>query len=270
MGAEFARAWRPVVAGVREAFHARFRAHAYPPHTHDAWTLFVVDDGAIRYDLDRRPRGADLGMVSVLPPHVTHDGRAATDAGFEMRCLYLDPELLGDGAIGPAVDQPVLSVPALRDRVSALHAALACGDDALEAETRLAFVIETIRATLGAGGARDAAPAGDAHAEALRAWLDARVTEPVTLGAAAAQLDASPTGLARAFSSAFGVAPHAYLLGRRLEAARARIVAGAPIADVAADLGFADQAHLTRRFRQWFGTTPAAIRGGSARRRLPG
>jgi AraC-like DNA-binding protein len=270
MDAEFARAWRPVVAGVREAFHARFREHAYPPHTHDAWTLFVVDDGAIRYDLDRRPRGADLGTVSVLPPHVTHDGRAATGAGFEMRCLYLDPELLGDDAIGRAVDQPILAVPALRDRVSALHAALACPDDALEAETRLAFVVEAIRATLGPHGRREPAPNGDAHAEALRAWLDAHLTAHVTLAAAATELHGSPTGLARAFSSAYGVAPHAYLLGRRLEAARARIVDGAPIADVAADLGFVDQAHLTRRFRQWFGTTPAAIRGGSARRGLPG
>ena len=48
------RAWKPPSPGIREVFHARFTEHAYPPHTHDDWTLFIVDDGAIRYDLDRR------------------------------------------------------------------------------------------------------------------------------------------------------------------------------------------------------------------------
>ena len=51
------------------------RTTRYPPHTHDAWTLFIVDEGAIRYDLDRHARGAEPSMVSVLPPHVVHDGR---------------------------------------------------------------------------------------------------------------------------------------------------------------------------------------------------
>ena len=72
------RAWKPIVPGIREVLHARFTDHAYPSHTHDVWTLFIVDDGAIRYDLDRTARGAEPSMVTVLPPHVVHDGRPAT------------------------------------------------------------------------------------------------------------------------------------------------------------------------------------------------
>jgi AraC-like DNA-binding protein len=263
--AAFARGWRPPVAGVREALHARFREHAYPPHVHDTWTLFLVDDGAIRYDLDRRPRAAEPTMVSILPPHVVHDGRAATDAGFEMRCLYLESSLIGENAIGRAVDRPALEDGSLRAAVSALHAVLGCVDDALEAETRLAFVVERLAVALGAAEAGTPPPAGPPEADGLRAVLDAHLTRPITLAAAAATVGGSPTGLARAFATTFGVAPHAYLLGRRLDAARERIVGGAAIADVAAELGFADQAHLTRRFRQWFGTTPAALRGGPGR-----
>jgi hypothetical protein len=55
---EWVRAWKPVVAGVHEVFHAHFVDYAYPPHVHDAWTVFIVDDGWIRYDLERRHRGA--------------------------------------------------------------------------------------------------------------------------------------------------------------------------------------------------------------------
>lgn len=32
-----------------------------------------------------------------------------------------------------------------------------------------------------------------------------------------------------------------------------------PLAELAVDHGFADQAHMTREFRQWLGTTPTRV-----------
>ena len=72
---EWVRAWTPALPGISEVFHARFIRHAYPRHTHEDWTVFIVDDGAVRYDLDRRARGVGPALVTVLPPHVVHDGR---------------------------------------------------------------------------------------------------------------------------------------------------------------------------------------------------
>jgi hypothetical protein len=131
------RAWKPPIAGIREVFHARFTDHIYPPHTHDAWTLFIVDDGAIRYDLNRQARSAERTMVTVLPPHVVHDGRAATAHGFRKRVLYLDTGVLGEHLIGRAVDSPMILDRSLRRDISLLHDALGCADLTLEAETRL-------------------------------------------------------------------------------------------------------------------------------------
>ena len=249
------RAWKPPVPGIREVFHARFGDHAYPPHTHDTWTLFLVDDGSIRYDLDRRARGAERSMVSILPPHVVHDGRPATADGFRKRVLYVETSLLGERLIGPAVDQPILPHPGLRGEVSRIHDLLGCVDDLLEAEIRMGVVTEQIRATF--GDRPGAEPLGGRDlAERLRAFLDDHLAESVTMQAAAGELGASATGLARSFSTTFGIAPHAYVLGRRMDAARDRILDGEPLADVAVAVGFADQAHLTRRFRQHLGTTP--------------
>lgn len=261
-GAPAIRAWNPGVAGIREVLHARFIDHAYPRHVHDVWTLFIVDDGAIRYDLDGRPCGAERSMVTVLPPHVVHDGRPATTRGFRKRVLYLETSVLGERLVGPAVDRPVMPADGLRDRICALHDALECPDDTLEAESRLAFIVERIAGSLGEPPARVPAVAPEEQAERLRAYLDAHVFEQVTMGAAAAAIGAPPTQLARSFSAAFGLPPHAYVLGRRLEAARDRILRGQELADVAAEVGFCDQAHLSRRFRRFLGTTPGRFRGG--------
>jgi AraC-like DNA-binding protein len=259
IGGTTIRAWKPPIAGIREVLHARFTDHVYPPHTHDAWTLFIVDDGAIHYDLDRNPRAAEPSMVTVLPPHVVHDGRPATSRGFRKRVLYLETSVLGEHLIGPAVDRPVIAERALRRQVSALHGALECRDDAFEAETRLGLVAERIRAGLGDARRDSSEVAGRDLADQLRAFLDAHTFEQVTLSAAANELRAGPTQLARAFANVFGIPPHAYLVGRRLDAARDRILAGQSLADVAAEVGFYDQAHLSRRFKQFLGITPGSF-----------
>ena len=256
------RAWKPPVTGIREVLHARFAHHAYPRHTHDAWTLFIVDEGAIRYDLDRHARGAEPSMVSVLPPHVVHDGRPATAAGFCKRVLYLETSVLGEELIGAAVDRPVIGGRSLRREISALHDALACIDDAFEAETRLAGIAERIRAQLGQPAGVPAERPATHLAAQLRDYLDARLFESPTMAAASEALGAGPTNLARAFAEAFGIAPHTYVIGRRIDAARDRMLAGQALADVAAEVGFHDQAHLSHRFRQFLGTTPGRFAAG--------
>lgn len=141
-------AWRPQVAGVVEVLHAHFTEHAYPMHVHDSWTLLIVDDGAVRYDLDRYERGTPRDTVSLLPPQVPHNGSPATAHGFRKRVVYLDMTQLDASLIGPAVDHPDFTDPLLRTRVGQLHAALAHPGDAFEAESRLAFVGERLRALL--------------------------------------------------------------------------------------------------------------------------
>jgi AraC-like DNA-binding protein len=257
-------AWKPPIPGVREVLHASFASHAYPPHMHDVWTLFLVDRGAVRYDLDRHDRSAEPTMVSILPPHVVHDGRPATADGYRKRVVYLEADVIGEELIGAAVDRPGIGDADFRREVTRLLDALACADETLDAETRLASVAERIRSSL-AKAARPAERPDRRVAEGLRAYLDAHTFEPVTLSAAALEIGSGPTHAAHSFVDAFGITPHAYVLGRRLEAARDRILAGRPLADVAAEVGFYDQAHLTRRFRRFIGTTPGKFRAASLR-----
>ena len=205
-------------------------------------------------------------MVSILPPHVVHDGRPATADGYRKRVIYLEPEVVGESLIGAAVDRPAVLDRSLRGAVSELDRALGCVDDALEAETRLHVVAERIRRSMGApshGGDVTLDPRViDSAVESFRAYLDDHLFEPVTIGAAAETLGVGATPLARGFTDAFGIAPHAYVVTRRLEAARDRILAGQPLADVATEVGFFDQAHLTHRFKRFLGVTPGRFTAG--------
>lgn len=255
------RAWRPAVPGILEVFHARFVEHAYPLHAHEAWTLLIVDAGAVRYALDRSTHGSHPATVTLLPLHVPHDGRAATAGGFRKRVIYLDPEIFSPATIGAAVDSPDLNDPTLRQRIDVLHHVLATPGEDLEAESRLAFIRERLHDHLAprgsASGPSHARTAGRRTADQLRELLDAHTTTGITLREASARLGAHPTHLVRAFTAAFGLPPHAYLTGRRIDLARRLLLDGRPPAQVATAVGFYDQAHLSRHFRRYLGTTPA-------------
>jgi AraC-like DNA-binding protein len=249
------RAWRPAVHGIAEVFHAVFPRHAYPLHTHDNWTLLLVDAGVVRYDLERHEYGALTDRVTLLPPYVPHNGNNATPAGFRKRVLYVEPALIDPALVGRAVDHPGWRDPRLRGVVDGIHRALVHPGDELDAEGRLAVVTDLLRARL--AGGEDPAPPGDSPlARRLRELLDARLVEGIPLAEAAAQLGAHPSHLVRSFGKEFGISPHRYLTGRRLDRARGLLLTGMRPADVAGAVGFHDESHLTRHFRALLGTTP--------------
>ncbi|MEV0604070.1 AraC family transcriptional regulator [Streptomyces sp. NPDC050315] len=260
-------AWRPAVAGIAEVFHAHFTDHAYPVHTHDTWDLMILDDGCVDFAVERRRHGAaGSGKVVLLPPGVPHDGRTVNASGFRKRVLYLDAQVLPGRLAGAAVDVPVHADAALHRRLRQLHDALDTAGDVFEAESRLAFVRERLLSHLGASP-RARTPGREAGrlAAALRELLDSCLHTGVTLDEAAAVLHAHPTHLIRCFRQAYGLPPHTYLTGRRVERARRLLLAGQRLADVATGVGFHDQAHLNRHFKRHLGVPPGRYAAGRSR-----
>src|SRR5690349_19590801 len=181
-------AWRPAVPGISEVFQSRIVDYRYPMHCHRGWTVLIVDDGALRYDLDTRHHGAAGDTVSILPPGVAHNGYPAERFGrFRKRNIYLEAGFLSEDLVGAAVDASTFVDRELRAAISGLHDRLRAPDP-LDVEARLALIEERFRQRLRRRprSARDPEPA---VAERLRAYLDGHLTSNATLGDAAAALD---------------------------------------------------------------------------------
>lgn len=114
-------------------------------------------------------------------------------------------------------------------------------------------------ALLLAAGFRPGAQSPDDWPDQLAAALNANPDLAIGSWADAAGLDA--TSVSRGFSRAYGVSPKRFRLeARARRAARALPFWQGNIAALAAETGFADQAHLARAIRDLTGRTPQALR----------
>jgi AraC family transcriptional regulator len=92
-------------------------------------------------------------------------------------------------------------------------------------------------------------------------YLEANLERDVSLSELAEVAGLSAYHFARQFKAATGMAPHNYLISRRVEQAKAMLSrTDMSIAAIASATGFSHQSHLTRHFKRLVGTTPALFR----------
>ena len=244
-----------------ELMRAWFGGRAYERHRHDTYAISVTEVGVQTFDYRGRVRRATPGEVVVLHPDEMHDGRPGTESGFGYRIVYVEPARIaaavrairGRPAPLPFIEDPVSRNPKL---AQAVIAAFRLAPESLARDTLVLRLSEGLVAGDRSGpGAPPVTRLDHAALERARAHLDSRHTV-VRSGELEGVTGLDRYELARQFRAAYGTSPYRYSLMRRLDFARGRLGLGAPLADVALDSGFVDQAHFTRMFRSAFGLTP--------------
>jgi AraC family transcriptional regulator len=95
----------------------------------------------------------------------------------------------------------------------------------------------------------------------VRAYVDNNLQRTIHIRDLCAVARRSPAHFSRKFKMAVGESPHAFVVRRRLEKACQLMITGtASLSEIALSVGFSDQAHLCRLFRQAFGQSPAIWR----------
>lgn len=74
-------------------------------------------------------------------------------------------------------------------------------------------------------------------------------------------INISPTYFANLFKQAIGISPHQYVIQQRVERAKTMLTkTELTIADIALQVGFSSQSHLTQQFKRITGMTPKQVR----------
>lgn len=256
------RFWRvPAMEGL-ELIHGSYSAHAYPRHTHDEYTISIITRGAETFEIGGLVQQVGVGGVIMLNPGQPHSNYSSAPGGYAFRTFYVPRELMpvASGSTIRRGETPLFRsaiygrcrffLPLLR-----LHKQLEREPSAIDQRVSLTVLFRQLLAAYGTDG--ETLPSLEHRAvRRAREYLDIHFMEPVRLEQLGQAVRLSPFHLLRTFSEQVGMSPAEYQTAVRLSHAKHLLRQGCRIAEVAADVGFVDQSHLTRRFKNAMGVTP--------------
>ncbi len=88
------------------------------------------------------------------------------------------------------------------------------------------------------------------------AFIRSNFSRRITLRDLEQETGSNSFRIIRAFRRDLGTTPHAYLIELRVTRATELLLEGEPAAEIASEVGFVDQSHLTRHFKRQCGKTP--------------
>jgi AraC family transcriptional regulator len=216
--------------------------------------LHLVGAGGPGYEIRWQSRSrTPLELVHVhLAPSLT--ASVAREHGADLTGREITPHVGRD----PLLERLALSLAASVSTPRASDGAFA---DVAAELLALHLLREHASSPLPIARARGGLPAGKLRR--VQELVTAELGGSVRLAQLAAAVGLSTYHFARAFKQTTGETPHGYIGRRRIEEARRLLrETRMPIAAIAARVGFATQAHLTTRFRETTGVTPARFRRG--------
>ena len=247
-GPDAVQAWRPAPVG---GLFLSGRTQRYAVEPAGNWVIGAVTSGHLRAGGKDRREMFGPGDLCIWPGDAAHDGDSPDGGGWNARLIILDAELMAEVPAGTTHRRQDSRLFAGFVR---LHEASQNAEDTIESEL-LDWLDELAGPVSDGGGGRTPSRA----VRLALQMLDDELTDPMSLDALAAATATDKYSLAKSFKRELGVAPHRYLIGRRVAVAQRGLAAGLSISEAALAAGFFDQSHLNRHFTRRLGFTPAQL-----------
>lgn len=251
--------WRdPALPHVESRRACNSRA-CYKPHSHPTFSIGAVDSGGSVFTGSKDGKVTlGVGSLVLVPAGCVHACNPLPDARWSYQMLYLDAQWLqANMPLLCADSASVLHDPVLYRQFCAMNALLFSPASAAGKQAALLAFLHACAASR-----TTSLPSSAAVIPAqLRPVLQALQIQPLaSLEQLSRLAGMSRYQLIRAFRAATGMTPHAFQLNLSVNRARSRLQAGTALAQLAHELGFADQSHLQRVFKAHTGITPGRYR----------
>lgn len=240
------------------------RKVCYSRHSHEVFSIGAITAGQSTYLHEKTTQTIAAGTVVVMNPGEVHACNPIDDQPWSYLMLYVNAQWLGalqrdcganNGGVFRGYPATHSRDPLLFDGLLALHRQLVDSQlDTLAKQEAAVGFFTRVEQRLGGSTLTPRRP--NPKVERVARFIDAHYLQPIRLEDLCAVANLSEAYLIRAFEQHYHMTPHAWLVNRRIQHGQAQLRSGEPIADIAQQSGFADQAHFQRAFKKHLAATP--------------
>lgn len=251
--------------GGLETLQAQYHHQNFSRHTHEGYTVGVIDAGAQRFLRNGSNHIAPRDSIILVNHDEVHDGHSATDGGWSYQAIYPLPEQLSQIQTDAGLtntgsiyfNDPVVHDPEMAQLLRLAFHHLHQSDNRLLRETLLYSALLKLMQRHGSEHRDIAEPKQAKHNIALvRSFLEDHPAEDVSLNDLSELSGLSAYHLVKQFKKRYGLPPHAYQIQCRIRLAKKLIAQGFSLIDTALKSGFHDQSHFNRHFKRALGIPP--------------
>ncbi|MCJ8348870.1 AraC family transcriptional regulator [Moritella sp.] len=257
----------PVLPNI-ELSSANVEQFAFERHIHLDYHIGIVTSGCQQYQHKGKQYLLAPGFISTLNPDEAHNGENITLGGYQSHVMALPVDYVND--ISREMNQsetffnaPLINNPTLSRAFLHLHKLLTTEQDGsaqLHIETTMiAFITELFMHHSGIPIQQHISTKqlSTQQLSYIKTLFHDEPGQPFQLDDLAQQLDLSKFQFLRQFKQSMGMTPHAYLKRVRLEYAKKALMKGGNLSDVAYQVGFFDQSHFNKAFKNAYLITPS-------------
>ncbi|QDO83734.1 AraC family transcriptional regulator [Shewanella psychropiezotolerans] len=259
--------WRNPIVPEMELSTASFQQFEFDQHVHLDYHIGVVTKGGQKYQHKGESYHLGKGCISTLNPDEAHNGQSVEAQGYQANVMSIPITYVNQITAELNIKEQFFASPLswdpdlhlaflhLHKNLTSPHAK----QTQLQIETSLmAFTTEIFQRY---GSVKTASH--KQHALSYQQIIDIKsqfhdeMHYAFQLEGLAASMGLSKFQFLRQFKAATGMTPHAYLKRIRLEYAKKALAKGEAVIDIALQVGFFDQSHLNKAFKQAFLVTPS-------------
>ncbi len=243
-----------------ELRRAQSSTACYATHSHDEYSFGVIDRGVATYYNQKSKYCIGTGDTVTINPADAHSCNAL-EGDWSYRMLFVDPLWIKRLQQDLECDQEADYLPFRTSYDNNPHCfadfdqlfnCLLSSDNQLQAESLL---LEYLGASLAVKQSSSVKP-DSVSVRRVQELIQDQLGENLTLDEFSEQAGISRFHLIRSFKQVYGQAPHAFQLDARIKKAKLLLQEGYSLVEISGALGFADQSHFQRHFKQRMAITP--------------
>jgi AraC-like DNA-binding protein len=242
------------------------REVSYAPHFHKEWSIGAILDGHSEFICADRLHYVERGTLVMMDPDVVHACNPKQDSPWAYYMMHINKDWLASLLLNEAVRSNVqwqdtrldtlVTANFYQEFVTLCTHLMSAKFSSSEKDKMLKNYLVNLFSHLdnAVKESEVALPLNDLYKVAN--YLNQYCLEDTSIEFISSKFGLSTGYFIRAFKRQFNMTPHAYRLNCRVQLGQQALKAGKTISEVAHAIGFSDQAHFQRAFKQRVAATP--------------